>query len=132
VPAIVISPYSKTSVCHTTFDHSSIMSSISTRWNVKFDERFGTRWKDAPDFWGCFDFNQTPLPVGNYAESEILKDETWEHGIQTVVTQPPGGVLANLERLFILPTHAVLDGRSKLFDVLADTEREVVRLKRIV
>jgi hypothetical protein len=90
------------------------------------------RWEAAPDIWShCFDFDSAPLPMGNYTQSEVFRDMTWEQGVHQLVTQPPGGVLANLERVFLLPTHAPLDQRSKLFDTLAAVEREVVRSKRL-
>jgi hypothetical protein len=134
VPAIVLSPFAKTGAVKTVFDHTSIMKSIALRWNVDFPAaKYGTRWAAAPDIWStCFDFTREPIPVGNYTQSEVFKDSPWEQDVHNVVTQPPGGVLSSLERVFLLPTHAPLDNRSKLFDLLNDTEREVVRLKRLV
>lgn len=136
-PAIVISPYSGRKVCHETFDHTSIMKSIYLRWGSEtnnFDPAiFNKRWTMAPDIWStCFDFDQEPIPAGSYTQSEVYKDFTWEQGIHQVMTQPPGGVLVNLERVFLLPTHGPLDNRAKLFDTLAAVEREVVRSKRLL
>jgi phospholipase C len=132
VPALVVSPYARRGVaCHTCFDHTSVMKSISKRWGVEFDERFGQRWRAAPDIWThCFDFGQAPLPPGSYTGEPII-DITWGTGIQDRLAKPADVLEGLLERIFILPELKALDRRALVFDTLVDLEQAVITLKRI-
>lgn len=143
VPAVVISPYSRRNACHTVFDHTSVLKSIATRWNIGFDPAvYGNRWQLAPDIWStCFDFTQPPLPPGCYTQTEAeiaanadppFKNLNWETGIGELATNPVGSLEGLIERIFILPTLKLLDKRAALFDTLTALEQNTVRLKRMV
>lgn len=135
VPALVISPYSRRRfVSRTTYDHTSILKSIQTRWNVPFDPAtFGTRFLSAPSIWeDCFDFNQPPLPIGTYTPVPgAFADLSWDEGVHETFAGPVGGVEAFLERLFILPALKGLDLRAQVFDRLNSLERGIVTLKHL-
>jgi phospholipase C len=138
VPTVVISPYSKGAVCHTAFDHTSIMKSIAMRWGVNFDPAvFGPRYQSAPDIWThCFNFNADPLPMGIYTEvpahsNDVIKNLNWETDVHALMVNPIGDLEALLERMFVLPELKLLDRRNKVFEALNNMETNVVDLKRM-
>ncbi|HEV2439787.1 MAG TPA: alkaline phosphatase family protein [bacterium] len=132
VPAIVISPYPKARSCHTVFDHTAIMKSISVRWNVAFGPEFGPRWQHAPDIWSeCFDFTKPPLPMGPYT-GDPLATLTWGTGIYDRFVKPADILEGFLERIFVLPELKALDRRAQVFDTLVALEQSVINLKRII
>jgi hypothetical protein len=58
VPAIIISPYAKRRfVDHTTYETTSILKFIETRWNLA---PLGIRDAAANNLLNAFDFSQTP------------------------------------------------------------------------
>lgn len=132
VPALVISPYAKQKfACHTVFDHTSLMKSISERWQVEFGEDSGTRWKLAPGIWDdCFDFNQPPIPRGIYTGAPIT-DINWGTGVHELLVTEVNPLEGMLERIFLLPELKALDQRAKVFDTLTSLEQSVVSLKRM-
>jgi LPXTG-motif cell wall-anchored protein len=66
VPAIVISPYAKRGfVDHTTYDTTSILKLIETRWNLA---ALGSRDAAANDLTNAFDFSATPTGLPNTGE----------------------------------------------------------------
>lgn len=143
VPALVISPYVRRGfACKTVFDHTSLLKSINTRWQVKFDPAvFGTRWQYAPDIWtDCFDFNQVPLAPGTYTQPPAdiaagvlppYHDMNWATGIHNLLTSPAGTLEGFLERIFILPGLKALDCRAQVYDNLTAMEQNVITLKRM-
>jgi phospholipase C len=80
VPAIVISPYSRSGVVnHTRFDLTSPLKLIETRFGLP---PLTNRDRDSNDMLDCFDFNQTPLsPV-------IITPQTKLDFSNLVTTQP--------------------------------------------
>jgi phospholipase C len=140
VPALVISAYplrdgERGKVCQTVFDHTSIMKSIHTRWNVPFDPAvFGTRWQSAPDIWtDCFDFSQDPLPMGTYTGQEPqLQALNWGTGIQDLLISPANILEGFLDRIFLLPALKTLDRRAQVFQNLSALEDHVIELKRMI
>lgn len=142
VPSLLISPYSSKKVSKVVYEHTSLMKSVSMRWNVQFDPKvFNDRWTHAPDFWtDCFDFTATPKPAGVYTKPDqairdgirsAFRDFQWETGTHTLISEPPGGVLEKLERIFALPGLRRLDRRRDVFDILNAMEKEVVGMKRM-
>jgi phospholipase C len=132
VPALVISPYAKKKfACHTVFDHTSLMKSISERWNVDFGPDSGTRWRQAPGIWNdCFDFNQPTIPQGIYT-GDPLRDLNWGTGIHDLLVTEVNPLEGMLERIFLLPELKALDQRAHVFDTLISLERHVISLKRM-
>jgi len=132
VPALVISPYAKRRFAsHVTFDHTSIMKSIHTRWNVPFGPEFGTRWPAAPDIWtDCFDFTQAPLRPGTYTGPPIT-NINWGTGVHDRMVKPPDVLEALLERIFLLPELKALDRRAHVYDTLSTFEQSVITMKRM-
>jgi phospholipase C len=132
VPALVISPYTRTKgVSKVVFDHTSIMKSISDRWNVTFPGEFGPRWMNATSIWeSCFNFTQTPTPMGTFTgvPNKLIN---WGTGVQGLLTNPTHDLLALVERIFVLPELKALDKRSSMFDILNQLERDVISLKRM-
>ncbi len=60
VPMLVISPYAKRRyVSHYTYDFTSVLKFIETRWRL---EHLTPRDHRANDMRDCFDFSQTPAP----------------------------------------------------------------------
>jgi len=58
IPAIIISPYAKRHfVDHTTYETTSILKLIETRWNLA---PLGRRDAAASDLLNAFNFSQTP------------------------------------------------------------------------
>ncbi|HLW61176.1 MAG TPA: alkaline phosphatase family protein [bacterium] len=132
VPALVISPYPKGPSCHTVFDHTAIIKSINTRWNVPLGADFGPRWKLMPDIWSeCFNFAKNPLPMGTYTGDPIT-DLTWGTGIHDRITKPADILEGFFERIFVLPELKALDRRAQVFDTLTALEQSVISLKRII
>ena len=135
VPALVVSPYAKKGGCHTQFDHTSIMKSVSERWQVSFpEETYGERWGQAASIWeSCFDFTSVARPVGVYTGVDpAYKGLNWGSGIQDQITSPAGILESLMERIFVLPDLKVLDRRPQLFNTLDLLEHSVIDLKRMV
>ena len=132
VPAIVVSPYAKQGyACKTAFDHTAVMKSISTRWEVPFGDEYGPRWQLSPDIWSsCFDFGADPLPPGPYTP-DAFHDLHWGTGIHDRLGNLTEGFERLLERVFVLPELKALDGRASLYDTLADLEQRVITRKRL-
>jgi phospholipase C len=132
VPALVVSPYAKRQfACKTVFDHTSVMKSVSERWQVPFGPEFGGRWKQANAIWAdCFDFTQDPLPPGSYT-GPPLRDVGWGDGIHGKLTSPRGLLEGLLEHAFVLPELRALDRRASAFEHLWDLERTVTSLRRM-
>jgi phospholipase C len=132
VPALVISPYAKKRfACHTTFDHTSVIKSISERWGVEFGPEFGTRWKQANGIWdSCFDFDQEPIERGIYT-GEPLLNINWGTGVHDLLTTEVNPLEGMLERVFVLPELKALDQRANVFDILTSLEQRVISLKRM-
>ena len=59
VPALVISPYSNVGVVHTTYDLTSLLKLIETKYNLS---PLTPRDAAANSMLDCFNFSQTPLP----------------------------------------------------------------------
>jgi phospholipase C len=59
VPALVISPYSNVGVVHTTYDFTSLLKLIETKYNLS---PLTSRDAAANSMLDCFNFSQTPLP----------------------------------------------------------------------
>jgi phospholipase C len=57
VPAVVISPYSNGLVSHTVYDHTSILKTVESKWNLPALTR---RDANANDLLGCLDFALPP------------------------------------------------------------------------
>jgi len=131
VPAIVVSAYAKRRyACKTVFDHTSVLKSIHSRWNVDFGPEFGTRWRNAPDIWeACFDFTAPPRKMGAYT-GEPLRELTWGSGIHRRFTRFSEGFESMLERIFVLPELKALDRRAGVFDALTAVEQGVITRKR--
>jgi phospholipase C len=132
VPALVVSPYAKKKfACHTVFDHTSLMKSISERWGVEFGPEFGTRWRQASGIWDdCFDFTQSPIPRGIYTGDPIT-DLNWGTGIHNLLVREANILEGTLERSFLLPELKALDQRAHIFDRLTFLEQKVISLKRM-
>lgn len=133
VPLVVISPFARRGqASHQIYDHTSIMKSISTRWQINFPNEFGTRWSGANDIWDdCFDFSQTPA-MGTYTGIiPAFSNLNWTSGVHDLLTGPEHDLARVLERAFILPGLKTLDRRSEVFDILNKFEQEVVTLKKI-
>ena len=131
VPAIIVSPYAAKGVSHTQFTHMSVMKSISVRWGVQFDSRFGDRWDKTEDIWNCFDFNRDARPKDCYAgDPKDIFAMNWAKDIQGRLTGPVTDFEKYMERIFILPELKALDRRSLVFENLAQLEKNVITLKR--
>jgi phospholipase C len=133
VPAFVVSPYPvKGKAVKTVFDHTSLLKSISVRWNLKFDEKvFGSRWKTMPDIWeSCFDFSQDPLPAGTYT-GPPFKELNFAAGVYERLVGPQHDLRDLLERIFHLPELKSLDYRPQVYDSLAQLENRVISMKRM-
>jgi phospholipase C len=131
VPALIISPYSMKAVSHTPFTHTSIIKSISERWGVQFDGRFGQRWKDSNGIWGCLDFSATARQKDCYTgDPREIFAMNWAKDIQGRLTAPATDFERYMERIFILPELKALDRRSVVFDNLSQLEQNVITLKR--
>ena len=133
VPALVVSPYARRRyACKTVLDHTTILKSIQSRWNVPFGPEFGTRWPHVPDIWrDCFDFGAPPLPQGTYT-GEPLRTLTWGSGIHRRFTRFSEGFEALLERIFVLPELKALDRRADVFHQLNALEQAVITRKRML
>lgn len=59
VPALVISPYSKVGVVHTTYDLTSLLKLVETKFGLN---PLTARDGQSNTMLECFDFSQTPLP----------------------------------------------------------------------
>jgi phospholipase C len=59
VPALVISPYSQVGVVHTTYDLTSLLKLIETKFNLP---PLTPRDSSSNTMLECFNFEQAPLP----------------------------------------------------------------------
>ena len=135
VPAVVVSPYAKRRYCsHVVFDHTALLKAINGRWDVKFGDEFGPRWRSANSIWAnCFDFSQPALDVGPYTgDPDMIQQLNWGHEIHDRLRRPQDILENALERLFILPELKELDRRATAFNTLAALEQQVIALKRMV
>ena len=131
VPAIIVSPYSTKGVTHTQFTHMSVMKSISVRWGVQFDSRFGDRWCNTEDIWSCFDFALSPRAKNCYTgDPKDIFAMNWAKDIQGRLTGPVTDFEKYMERIFILPELKALDRRSMVYENLTLLEKNVITLKR--
>lgn len=132
VPALVVSPYArKRFACKTVFDHTSVMKSVSVRWQVPFGPEFGPRWGQANAVWDdCFDFTQPPRPQGTYTGAPP-RDLNWGTNVHDRLTSPRHRLEGVLDHIFILPELKPLDRRASLFDTAWALEQHVVALKRM-
>jgi phospholipase C len=133
VPAVIVSPYArKTFACKTVFDHTSVMKSVSERWNVDFGQTtFGSRWQQANSVWNdCFDFTQEPRPMGSYTDNSLATLD-WAGEVDKLLTMPRSPIARLLGHAFILPELKPLDGRAPLFGTLATLEQQVNALRRM-
>jgi len=121
VPALVVSPYSGRRVSHEVFDHTSVIKSISERWQVNFGQSYGQRWNLAKSIWkSCFDFTKQPIPKGTYTGGPV-NDVAWTEKGQG----QPDDLEQGLVRLVETITFQNFDLRSHAYTMLSLAENDV-------
>ncbi|HZO92793.1 MAG TPA: alkaline phosphatase family protein [Candidatus Baltobacteraceae bacterium] len=134
VPALVVSPYARSGVSHTLYDHTSFIASLRELWNLDLESTgttFGVRWPHAHTIWDTLDFGAAPHPRGTYT-GDPLTAINFGSGVRDRLGSPLGQFESLLERIFVLPELKALDRRADVFSTLGAFEDKVVTLKRML
>lgn len=136
VPALIVSPFTGNTQCvHTTFDHTSFISSIHDQWKVQFPSvPYDVRWTKANTIWGAFN-TATRVDRGIY--TGVKPDDTigslnWAAGIYDRLKDDVQRFEHLLDRIFVLPELKPLDQRASVFDTLGAFEHQVITQKRMI